>query len=75
MWESDIATVKDVAASKIEGKVPPTFLYSFFSQLRREIEVWQQKHDVYCTDEKELEELYRTSQKKYNKFAASLPSR
>ena len=45
------------------------------AQLRREVEVWQGQHEVCTTDEKELEELYRTSQKKFNRFAASLPSR
>ena len=37
--------------------------------------MWQQKHELYYRDEKELEELYRTSQRKYNRFVASIPGR
>ena len=39
------------------------------------MEVWQQKHQVFFTDEKELADLYLKSQQKYNRFTASLPAR
>ena len=39
------------------------------------MEVWQQKHEVYFTDETELADLYLRSQQKYNRFTASLPAR
>ena len=37
--------------------------------------MWQQKHEVYFTDETELADLYRRSQQKYNRFTANLPAR
>ena len=39
------------------------------------MEVWQQNHEVYFTEEAELADLYRRSQQKYNRFTASLPAR
>ena len=42
--------------------------------LRREIEVWQQKHTVYC-GEQDMDEIHSKIQQRYHKFVAGLPSR